>query len=385
MAESTTSTSTRIEEKPDKRRGLVEIIRHFTPSWFSVTMGTGIVAILLQNFPFPFYGLPTIALVIYILNVVIYCTFTLMTVARYILFPSIFELMMKHSAQSLFIGTIPMGLTTITNFTILVIADKKEWGMDLAFGLYITQLVLTVFSCIVVPYYIIVHHNHQLESMNGTWLLPIVPAVVTSSSGGLLANHIDEGRALVVLLISYVMMGMGLLLALSIIVIYFYRLAVHKLPPKEVIISSFLPLGPLGQGAYGMIQMGSAGKRLFGDKYIHGLGDTAYGLGFLFALFLWGYGLWYLCVAVFSVGITVKQKIPFNMGWWGLTFPLGVYTAATISIGNVLDSMFFHVLGAIFVCILVLIWLAVIAKTLKGAFTGEMFFAPCLTPVILNP
>ncbi|CAO3652935.1 unnamed protein product [Mucor hiemalis] len=308
-----------------------------------------------------------------------------MTVARYILFPSIFELMMKHSAQSLFIGTIPMGLTTITNFTILVIADKKEWGMDLAFGLYITQLVLTVFSCIVVPYYIIVHHNHQLESMNGTWLLPIVPAVVTSSSGGLLANHIDEGRALVVLLISYVMMGMGLLLALSIIVIYFYRLAVHKLPPKEVIISSFLPLGPLGQGAYGMIQMGSAGKRLFGDKYIHGLGDTAYGLGFLFALFLWGYGLWYLCVAVFSVGITVKQKIPFNMGWWGLTFPLGVYTAATISIGNVLDSMFFHVLGAIFVCILVLIWLAVIAKTLKGAFTGEMFFAPCLTPVILNP
>lgn len=383
MADSTTSVSTTVE-KSSKKNGLIEIIRHFTPSWFSVTMGTGILSILLVNFPFQFYGLPTIGLVLYLINVVIFCVFTIITTARYIMFPSIFPLMMKHSAQSLFIGTFPMGLTTITNFTILVISKKKSWGIDLAFGLWIAELVFTIFSCIVVPYYIIIHHNHQLESMNGTWLLPIVPAIVTASSGGLLANYIDEERGLVILIVSYVMMGMGLLLALSIVVIYFYRLVVHKLPPKEVIISSFLPLGPMGQGAYGMIQMGSAARRILGDKYIQGLGDTAYGTGFIAAIMLWGYGLWYLIVAVFSVSITVKQKIPFNMGWWGLTFPLGVFTAATISIGTILDSMFFLVLGAIFVCILVVIWLAVVAKTLKGALTGEMFYAPCLTPVILN-
>ena len=383
MPESSFTASTTVE-KPEKKNGLLEIIKHFTPSWFSVTMGTGILSILLLNFPFQFYGLPTIALVLYMINIIIYLIFTILTIARYILYPHIFQLMMKHSAQSLFIGTIPMGLTTITNFTILSISKKKDWGIDLAFGLWIAGLVLTCFSCIVVPYYIIVHHNHQLESMNGTWLLPIVPAVVHASSGGLLANYIDVQRGLVILIISYIMMGMGLGLALSIIVIYFYRLAVHKLPPKEVIISSFLPLGPMGQGAYGMIQMGSAAQRIFGDRYIQGLGNTAYGMGFVIALILWGYGLWYLIIAVFSVSITVKQKIPFNMGWWGLTFPLGVYTAATLSIGKVLDSMFFNVLGAMLVCTLVLIWFAVVAKTLKGALTGEMFYAPCLTPVILN-
>ncbi|GAA5815798.1 hypothetical protein MFLAVUS_009313 [Mucor flavus] len=220
--------------------------------------------------------------------------------------------------------------------------------------------------------------------MNGTWLLPIVPAVVTGASGGLLANHIDEHRGFIVLIISYITMGIGICLAFSIITIYFYRLAVHNLPPKEVIISSFLPLGPLGQGAYGMIQLGSAAQKLFGDKYITGLGNTAYGAGFIAALILWGFGIWYLCVAVFSVGNTVKQKIPFNMGWWGLTFPLGVFTAATVSIGDVLDSMFFLVLGAVLTCILVVIWLAVTAKTLIGALSGEMFYAPCLTPVALN-
>ncbi|KAG2203917.1 hypothetical protein INT47_007500 [Mucor saturninus] len=368
------------DEKPE--HVLVHIIKNFTPSWFSVIMGTGILSILLQTFPFQFYGLPTIALVLYIINIVLFCTFTLITAARYLFFPYIFLLMMKNSTQSLFIGTYSMGLTTICNFTIIVITKKFDWGMNLAFALWIVTVIVTYFSCIVVPYYIIVHHNHELENMNGTWLLPFIPTVVTGASGGLLSNNIDEGRALVILIISYVTMGMGLFLATSIITIYWCRLIVHKLPPKEVIISSFLPLGPLGQGAYGMIQLGSAGKRIFGDKYITGLGDTAYGLGFLAALVLWGYGIWYLAVAVFSViRTTVYDKIPFNMGWWSLTFPLGVYTAGTLAIGDVLHSMFFQVLGAIFTCCLVVLWLAVSALTIQGAITGKIFYAPCLTPI----
>ncbi|ORE04253.1 hypothetical protein BCV72DRAFT_251349 [Rhizopus microsporus var. microsporus] len=314
-------------EKKDKN--LVEIVRHFTPSWFSVTMGTGIVAILLQTFPFQFSGLQTIALVLFLFNVVIYSVFTIITVLRYVLFPTIFFLMLQHPAQ--------------------------------------------------MPFYFIVHHTHALETMNGTWLLPIVPAVVTAASGGLLCHYLDEQRGLIILIVSYVTMGIGILLALSIIVIYFYRLAVHKLPPKEVIISSLLPLGPLGQGAYGMIQLGSGAQKLLGDRYIPGLGNVAYSLGFILALFLWGYGLWYLVVAIFSVGITVKHKIPFNMGWWGLTFPLGVYTAATLAIGKVLDSMFFNVLAAIFTCCLVTLWLVVTIKTIVGAITGKLFYAPCLS------
>lgn len=368
-----------------KRKNLKEIVQNFTPSWFSVNMGTGILSILLYNFPFQFRGLQTIALVVYIMNVVMFCIFLIISIARYAIWPSIIKLVLKHSNQSLFIGTMPMGLTTITNFTVLVIIDKFAWGRNLAFVLWIIEYILTILTVLVVPYFVIVHHNHALETMNGTWLLPLVPCVVASASGGLIAQYLDHDRALVILIMSIITMGMGLLLALSVIVIYFYRLIVNKLPPKEVIISSFLPLGPLGQGAYGLIQLGIASKTILGDRYIVGLGDVAHSVGFLTALFLWGYGVWYLVVATFSVAITTKQGIPFNMGWWALTFPLGVFTTATLSIGTTLDSMFFLVLGAIFTCILVLIWLSVMAKTLKGIFTTEVFYAPCLTPVTPNP
>ena len=46
--------------------------------------------------------------------------------------------------------------------------------------------------------------------------------------------------ALTILLASYAQLGVGLPLALAILVIYLQRLAVHHLPPNEVIVSVFL-------------------------------------------------------------------------------------------------------------------------------------------------
>lgn len=61
----------------------------------------------------------------------------------------------------------------------------------------------------------------------------------------------DESYALGTLLVSFILWGMGTPLALVVLVIYYQRLAVHKLPPREVIVSCFLPLGPLGFGGFG--------------------------------------------------------------------------------------------------------------------------------------
>lgn len=44
---------------------------------------------------------------------------------------------------------------------------------------------------------------------------------------------------------------MGTPLAMMVLVIYYQRLAVHKLPPRETVVSCFLPLGPLGFGGFG--------------------------------------------------------------------------------------------------------------------------------------
>jgi len=66
------------------------------------------------------------------------------------------------------------------------------------------------------------------------------------------------------------------------------------------------------------------------------------------------------------------------MGWWGFTFPLGVYSGATLQIGIELDSMFFKVLGTIFAVAVCLLWIVVAIGTVRGALSRKLFYAPCL-------
>ena len=66
------------------------------------------------------------------------------------------------------------------------------------------------------------------------------------------------------------------------------------------------------------------------------------------------------------------------MGWWGLTFPLGVYSLATLRLGNVLHLTFFEIAGCALVALLAMMWLIVGRKTLIGAYRGELFVSPCI-------
>ena len=124
-------------------------------------------------------------------------------------------------------------------------------------------------------------------------------------------------------------------------------------------------------------------------------GQIAYVSGFLVALIIWGFGLLWFCFAL--VAIYRSRPLPFNMGWWGFTFPLGVYSACTLQIGLELDSIFFKVLGTvsdymdclkaflmltfhyqIFAVAVCLLWVVVTVGTVKGAISRKLFYAPCL-------
>lgn len=74
-------------------------------------------------------------------------------------------------------------------------------------------------------------------------------------------------------------------------------------------------------------------------------GSTFYTLGFLTALILWAFGLVWLFFALAS--IVRSKNFPFNIGWWGFTFPLGVFASSTVQMGAELPSTFFNVVGTV--------------------------------------
>ncbi|MNW04429.1 C4-dicarboxylate transporter/malic acid transport protein [compost metagenome] len=74
----------------------------------------------------------------------------------------------------------------------------------------------------------------------------------------------------------------------------------------------------------------------------------------------------------------LREGIPFNLGWWGFTFPLGVYSLATLKLASTLNLSFFSIFGSVLVIALAVMWLIVSRRTLQGAWRGELFVSPCI-------
>lgn len=346
-------------------------------------MGTGIVGILFHalasiyaSFEKP---LEILSIVFFVLNVVLFAVILIISILRYTLYPATWKLMLRHPVQSLFLGTFPMGLATLVN--LFVAHCVPLWGGRtpyVAWALWWIDAIISVVCCVGLPYQMMTAHQTRHETMTAAWLLPIVAPIVAAASGGVVASVLpDPELAIVTIVTSYILWGIGVPLAMVVLTMYFHRLAIHKLPPKEVIVSVFLPLGPMGQGGYGIMQLGiQAAKRFPETGTLHAMsGEIMYALGWAIAMIMWGFGLVWLIFAVASI---TRSKFPFNMGWWGFTFPLGVFTMSTITIGQELPSAFFRTLGTVFAVSVMLLWGVVTAGTVKNLFCSKLFEAPCL-------
>ena len=357
-----------------------EVIRQFTPNWFAVTMGTGVLALALAQLPVAIPGLHAIAEALWLFNIVLFLTFTALYAARWVMFFDEARRIFGHSTVSMFFGTIPMGLATIING--FLVFGVPRWGdgvIHLAEMLWWLDVAMSLACGVLIPYMMFTRQEHSIDQMTAVWLLPVVAAEVAAASGGLLAPHLADAHSqLVVLVTSYVLWAFSLPVAFSILTILLLRMALHKLPHENMAASSWLALGPIGTGALGMLVLGGDAPLIFAANGLPGVGEVAAGLGLVAGITLWGFGLWWMLMAVLITVRYLRDGIPFNLGWWGFTFPLGVYSLATLKLASTLNLTFFSVAGCVLVALLALMWLIVGKRTVLGAWRGELFVSPCI-------
>ena len=369
---------------PTGRFGLAII--GFTPSWFSVIMGNGIMSILIHQAPHQFKGMTHIGTALYVLNCVLFVLFLGISCARYVTYPFVLRYMLNYPPQSFFIGTMPCGLSTIVTATVYIAVPKfGTWASTLALVLWCINVVIALTTCIGLPFVMFHIHQLTLDKMTAAWLLPVVPTIVAAAAGSVVAPVVEVGHSSTVIAVCYVLLGMGMGTALFITVMYFHRLTVHHLPDREVIVSAFLPLGPLGQGAFALIHLGQAGKRSFAATGFLGsdsAGEIVLVMSVIVALMLWGMGLWWLCHGVYSVVVRrLHGRLKFNMGFWGFIFPLGVFNSATYALSQAIPSAFFSYLAMVFLVALVLLYVWVVLGTLYATYQGNLLVAPCLSDI----
>ncbi|UNI21829.1 Plasma membrane sulfite pump involved in sulfite metabolism [Purpureocillium takamizusanense] len=378
----------RLKTKHDA--GWRHVVRNFTPSWFAVNMGTGIVSVLLHNLPWNGAWLQYVSYVFFAANVGLFVVFLAISLLRYTLYPEIWRAMISHPGQSLFLGCFPMGFATIINMMIFCCRPWGDWVVHLAWAFWWIDALLSMATCITMPFIVMHRHKPGLHNTTAALLLPIVPTVVAAATGGIVAEALpDPSHALATLVACYVLWGIGQTLSGCVLALYFHRLTVHSLPPREVIVSVFLPIGPLGQGGFGIQQLGKVALAVLPQTAVfRGVGadvdvaraaEILYVLGVFLGLVMWGFALVWTSFAFISIA-TIKD-FPFNMGWWGFTFPLGVWATCTSLLAVNLDSDFFKVSTMIISLAVVALWFMVAARTLHLVVTGDMFFAPCLQDI----
>ena len=212
-------------------RSPIEAVRQFTPNWFAMTMGTGILALVLAQYPdYPI--LHDIGEGLWLANIILFATFALAYGTRWLLYFQEARRVFVHPVMSMFLGCIPMGLGTITNGFLLYGIDRfGPVAIDIAFVLWCFDALLAALLGVVLPFLMFTRQRHAIEQMTAVWLLPIVAAEVAAVSSALLIPYMDSASTqLALMLVSYVLWALSVPLAMSVLVILFLRMVLHNLP-----------------------------------------------------------------------------------------------------------------------------------------------------------
>jgi tellurite resistance protein TehA-like permease len=132
-----------------------------------------------------------------------------------------------------------------------------------------------------------------------------------------------------------------------------------------------------------LVLLGGVAPSALSAAGLGSVGSVAFGIGILGGVVLWGYGLWWLGLAVLKIAYYLREGLPFNLGWWGFTFPVAVYTLASLALGRTTHFLPFTVAGGLLTIALAALWIVVAMRTARGAWRRDLFLAPCLTQVRL--
>jgi hypothetical protein len=76
--------------------------------WFTVCMGTGIVSVLLNTFPYPARWLYWLSIIVFCLNIALFVSFIIISILRYTLWPEAWRELKDKPNQAFYLGAIPI-------------------------------------------------------------------------------------------------------------------------------------------------------------------------------------------------------------------------------------------------------------------------------------
>jgi tellurite resistance protein TehA-like permease len=168
--------------------------------------------------------------------------------------------------------------------------------------------------------------------VNGGWFIPPVVTIIIPLALASLIPHLDGGNARLLLALGYAFYGLGFLLFLFMMGLLHDRLILHTMPGAPLAPSLWIALGPVGVGVLALLALAHAAAPMLQTG-----GAAVVAISRLAATGLWGFGVWWLAVAVaLLVRYLRTGPLPFGLGWWAFTSrSVPSRTVATLTIARV--------------------------------------------------
>ena len=385
------------------------LIKGFTPVYFVSIMGTGISSSILYNFPYPGQWLRVCSYIMFGIASVFWLVTTIFCIISIIKYPK--KLYTFHCDPNVapFMGCYAMGYNTLVNYIYLLTGESWIIG---TYCLWWLAVFFSLYTACIVFYFSLIGKNSltpriETHDLNATLLLPIVTLTVAASSGGIFTKDLPNNTLkMSTMIICYILWSVAISTAFVIIAVYFWRLFVHKIPATDRVFTSFLPVGVMGQGAYGVMLFGVNMHKFILENYTKlsvlnisymesnsaidtdgqlllsiVIGNVILYSCAMISLFLISFGYFCTVIAIASClskispfaqtpnpQFVYKSKsdhfvkrrfdgvIRFSRTFWAMTFPLGTMALSNNELHTVFNNMkAFRVVGAMYATLLLCI------------------------------
>ncbi|WP_207836024.1 TDT family transporter [Williamsia soli] len=331
-----------------------------TPNWFAAIMGTGIVATSGVALHSDFPGLYTSATGFWLLASVGLVIATVLFLRGG---PS------EHAGDPTmvhFYGAPAMALLTVGAGTIEL--GPQFLGNHVAVWvgglLWLAGTAAGLFTAVWIPFRMITGAQSAQAGAMPSWLMPVVPPMVSAATGSLLIQHIPAGQLrLGVLATCYGMFGLSLVLGFLTIAMVYSRLVHRGLPSVDVAPTVWIMLGMIGQSITAAVLLGNNSALVFrGQQAPIAAGLHILGIGY--GLVMSGFAVFVFALAVSITVHNVRRGMSFTPAWWSFTFPTGTCVTGSAALAFATDSGLLQIIAGALYVLLILAWVVVASRSL---------------------